>query len=92
MVTEPPTFTVVQLSAALDCKEAGLLAARLRTLRRQPVKLDASRVNRLSGLCLQVLLSARNTWESDNVPIVLEEASAVFSKGWSLYGAAPFAS
>ena len=57
----------------------------------RPVKLDASRVNRLSGLCLQVLLSARNTWTSDNVPIALEDASAVFSKGWSLYGATPFA-
>jgi chemotaxis protein CheX len=86
------TFTVVQLPVALDCKEASLLAARLRTLRGQPVRLDASRVNRLSGLCLQVLLSAKNTWASDNVPIVIEDASAVFSKGWLLYGAAPFAS
>jgi chemotaxis protein CheX len=85
-------FTVLQLPATLDCKEAPLLAARLRALRGQPVKLDASRVNRLSGLCLQVLLSARNTWTSDNVPIAIEDASAVFSKGWSLYGAAPFAS
>jgi chemotaxis protein CheX len=76
----------------MDFKEARLLAARLRGLRGQPVKLDASRVNRLSGLCLQVLLSARNTWASDNVPIAIEDASAFFLKGWSLYGAAPFAS
>jgi len=90
MATEA-TFTVVQLPASLDCKEARLLAVRLQTLRGQPVKLDASRVNRLSGLCLQVLLSARNTWTSDNVPIAIEDASAVFSKGWALYGAPSFA-
>lgn len=91
-MTDKVNFTVLQLPAALDCKAAPLLASRLRALRGQPVKLDASRVNRMSGLCLQVLLSAHNTWASDNVPIVLEDASAVFSKGWSLYGAAPFAS
>jgi len=91
-MTNEATFTVLQLPANLDCREAPLLASRLRALRGQPVKLDASRVNRLSGLCLQVLLSARNTWTSDNVPIALEDASAVFSKGWSLYGATPFAS
>jgi chemotaxis protein CheX len=91
-MTDKVNFTVLQLPAALDCKAAPLLASRLRALRGQPVKLDASRVNRMSGLCLQVLLSARNSWTSDNVPIALEDASAVFSKGWSLYGAAPFAS
>jgi chemotaxis protein CheX len=91
-MTTNGTFAVLQLPAALDCKEAPLLLSRLRALRGQPVKLDASRVNRLSGLCLQVLLSARNTWASDNVPIALEDASTVFSQGWSLYGAAPFAS
>jgi chemotaxis protein CheX len=91
-MTDKVNFTVLQLPAALDCKAAPLLASRLRALRGQPVKLDASRVNRMSGLCLQVLLSARNSWTSDNVPIALEDVSAVFSKGWSLYGAAPFAS
>jgi len=91
-MTDKANFTVLQLPAALDCKAAPLLASRLRALRGQPVKLDASRVNRMSGLCLQVLLSARNSWTSDNVPIALEDASAVFSKGWLLYGAAPFAS
>ena len=91
-MTTKAKFTVLQLSTTLDCKEAPLLLSRLRALRGQPVKLEASRVNRLSGLCLQVLLSARNTWTSDNVPIALEDASAVFSKGWLLYGAAPFAS
>jgi chemotaxis protein CheX len=91
-MTAKTTFTVLQLSAALDCREAPLLLSRLGALRGQAVKLDASRVNRLSGLCLQVLLSARNTWASDNVPIVIEDPSAFFSKGWTLYGAAPFSS
>ena len=91
-MTTKANFTVLQLPATLDCKEAPLLLSRLRALRGQAVKLDASRVNRLSGLCLQVLLSARNTWTSDKVPIVIEDASAFFSKGWALYGAAPFAS
>jgi chemotaxis protein CheX len=85
-------FTVVPLPAVMAFKEAAPLAARLRTLRGQPVKLDASRVNRLSGLCLQVLLSARITWTSDNVPIAIESPSAFFAESWALYGAAPFAS
>src|SRR5438552_786309 len=84
MVTEA-SFTVVRLPAAMDGKEAKLLAVRLRELRGQPVKLDASSVKRLSGLSLQVLLCARNTWASDAVPIALEDASELFSKEWSLY-------
>jgi chemotaxis protein CheX len=87
-VTTPANFTDVSLPAVLDIKEAAPLAAKLRALRGQPLSLDASRVEHLGALCLQILLAARNTWASDNVPIAVRSASSRFSECLTLFGAA----
>ena len=80
--------TVLSLPAVLDLKEAAPLAARLRTVRGQPLSIDASCVEHLGGLCLQVLLAARNTWTSDKVPIAIVSASIRFTESLALFGAA----
>ena len=63
---------------------------RLSAVRGRPLKLDASRVERLGGLCLQVLLSARITWAVDGLPIAVVNSSPAFTDALALFGASSF--
>jgi len=63
------------------------LKAELLARRGQPVTLDASNVERLGGLCLQVLLSARKTWAADGVDLTITPQSQGFSEQWTAFGA-----
>jgi chemotaxis protein CheX len=82
---------VLALPAVLDIRAAEPLQANLMAVRGQPVTLDASQVERLGGLCLQVLLSARRTWAADGHDLVVASDNAAFSEQWAAFGAAPFA-
>jgi len=57
---------LIALSAVLDLRAAEPLKAQLLAVRGQEATLDASAVERLGGLCLQVLLSALATWRADS--------------------------
>jgi chemotaxis protein CheX len=59
-------------------------------LRGQPLDIDASQVERLGGLCLQVLISARNTWQGDGRSAVISQASAAFDDAWAMFAAPGF--
>jgi chemotaxis protein CheX len=83
---------VLALPAVLDIRAAEPLKADLLALRGQPVALDASNVERLGGLCLQVLLSARRTWAAEEKALTLTGDLAAFSDQWAAFGATPFAS
>jgi chemotaxis protein CheX len=78
------------LAPVLDIRAAEPLQASLLALRGQPVVLDAAQVERLGGLCLQVLLSARRTWEADGQTLTLAPDNAAFTDQWAAFGAAPF--
>ncbi|KAK0339410.1 hypothetical protein LTR94_034620, partial [Friedmanniomyces endolithicus] len=78
----------VVLTSVLDMKAAGPLKATLMGLRGQPAVLDASNVERLGGLCLQVLLSAFKTWQADGLPLNLITPSQAFCEQWAAFGAA----
>jgi chemotaxis protein CheX len=80
-------FTVVPLPENLGLTAAAPLAARLCQLSGAPLELDASRVERLGGLCLQVLLSASVTWAAANTPLTIRNPSSAFLEAWSLFGA-----
>ncbi|RZJ31130.1 MAG: STAS domain-containing protein [Brevundimonas sp.] len=83
----------VVLPSVLDIRAAGPLQAELLGLRGQPVTLDASAVERLGGLCLQVLLSARATWAADGQDLTVTTGDdTAFLDQWAAFGAAPFAS
>jgi len=77
---------VVALSPVLDMNAAEPLKAELLTLRGRAVMLDASNVERLGGLCLQVLLSARKTWAADGVELTIAPQSEAFSEQWAAFG------
>lgn len=81
----------VVLPSVLDIRAAGPLQAEILGLRGQPLTVDASAVDRLGGLCLQVLLSARSTWAADGQPFVVTtgDDSSAFPEQWAAFGAAP---
>ncbi|MBI4275776.1 MAG: STAS domain-containing protein [Rhizobiales bacterium] len=77
----------LQLPEILDLKAAAPLASQLLSLRGCEVKIDASRVQRFGGLCLQVLLSACCTWRTDGVLLSIVSPSARFAECLALLGA-----
>jgi len=85
-----PTAVTLQLEPVLDLGAAERLHATLMGLRGQPLDIDASQVERLGGLCLQVLISARDTWRADGHSAVIGQASTAFEEGWSLFAAPNF--
>ena len=88
-IAAPSAATVLTLPDMLDLNAAAPLAAKFRVLRGRPVAVDASGVQKLGGLCLQVLLSASVTWAVDNVPLRVVDASSAFREGAALFGASP---
>lgn len=79
--------TSIALAPALDLRAAAPLKAEILALRGQAVMLDGSAVQRLGGLCFQVLLSAIKTWRDDGQDLTLINASEAFVAQWSALGA-----
>lgn len=65
----PRAADALRLPASLDLPAARPLAAALLERRGQPVTIDASAVGQVGAQCVQVLLSAKRTWEADGVPL-----------------------
>ncbi|KQW82654.1 STAS domain-containing protein [Brevundimonas sp. Root1279] len=82
----------VQLPAVLDIQQAGPLREQLLGLRGQAVIVDGSAVERLGALCLQVLISAQQTWARDGLSLVIDRASEAFADQWNAFGAPAVAS
>lgn len=59
----------LRLPASLDLLAARPLAAALIERRGQPITIDASAVSQIGAQCVQVLLSAKRTWDADGVPL-----------------------
>ena len=78
----------ISLPAVLDLAQADALKAALLPMRGQSVVLDASRVERLGGLCLQVLISAQQTWATDGHSLKIDDVSREFADQWNAFGAA----
>ena len=85
-----PAAVKLQLEPVLDLGAAERLHARLVEVRGQPLDIDASQVERLGGLCLQVLISARETWQSDGHVAVIGQSSTAFEEAWALFAAPSF--
>jgi chemotaxis protein CheX len=78
---------VLRLGQVLDLNAAGPLANEFLTLRGRDLDVDASAVERLGAQCLQVLLSARATWDADGAAFSLISPSTEFSSTLALLGA-----
>jgi chemotaxis protein CheX len=77
----------LRLGKTLDLRVAALLQGELLEARGRPVEVDASQVEQIGALCLQVLLAARNTWSADNVALRVTASSPEFDQGLALLGA-----
>jgi chemotaxis protein CheX len=66
---------MIHLPESLDIRAAVPLAAELLGARGQNVSIDASNVVKVGAQCVQVLLSARSTWASDGVSLVVTNPS-----------------
>ncbi|NJC39821.1 chemotaxis protein CheX [Brevundimonas alba] len=79
------------LPAVLDIQQAAPLRDDLLALRGQPVVIDGSAVERLGALCLQVLISAQQTWARDGLSLQIDQASEAFAAQWNAFGATDYA-
>ncbi len=75
------------LPAVLDLQQAEPLRTQLLALRGQPVVIDGSAVERLGGLCLQVLISAQQSWATDGHMLCIDRVSQAFADQWNAFGA-----
>jgi chemotaxis protein CheX len=77
------------LPSVLDIQAAEPLRVQLLANRGQDVVLDASNVERLGALCLQVLISAQQSWAREGRTVAIEQASESFANQWNMFGAPP---
>lgn len=86
MADDEQKAETLRLPPILDLKAAAPLREQLLELKGKPVELDGTDVQRLGGLCLQVLLSARESWGQDGVPFGLASASEALEQSFALFG------
>ncbi len=76
----------ISLVAVLDLNEASTLRSKLMGLRGSNVVVDASSVERVGALCVQVLMAAAKTWEEDKLSFTFSKVSDAFQKTMQLIG------
>ncbi len=76
----------LRLASVLDLNEASLLHAVLMSRRGEDLFIDASGVERIGTLCVQVLMSGAKTWEKGNLTFRFTKVSGAFSKTLQLIG------
>jgi chemotaxis protein CheX len=80
-------MAVLDLPVILDLKAAGPLKADIQTHAGVALDVDASKVERLGGLCLQVLVAAAAAWRAGGQPFRLINVGEAFRKDARLLGA-----
>ena len=78
----------ITLPAILDLKAAGSLKAEIQLHAGSALDLDTSKVERVGGLCLQVLLAAAETWRAAGLPFRLIHSGDAARNDVQLLGAA----
>ncbi|WP_026613246.1 STAS domain-containing protein [Ensifer aridi] len=76
----------LKLAPVLDLNEATVLHERLLALKGGAVTIDASAVERVGALCVQVLMAAARSWEEDHLSFTFAEVSDAFIKTTQLIG------
>jgi chemotaxis protein CheX len=77
---------ILTLPATLDLRAAGPLVANFNAARGNHVTVDASKVEKVGTLCVQILLSAHATWARDGIPLVMTSASDAFTEALDVLG------
>lgn len=77
---------ILKLPEILDLNAASRLHEQVLAHRGENIDVDASEVSRVGAQCVQVLLSAAQTWRSDHQSFVIAQASDAFIKTLQLLG------
>ncbi|WP_337266069.1 STAS domain-containing protein [Oryzifoliimicrobium ureilyticus] len=80
------SVATLSLAPVLDLNEAAALRDKLLSMRGEDVSIDASAVQRLGGLCAQVLAAAEKTWDQDSRSLRFSAVSDAFEKTMQLIG------
>jgi chemotaxis protein CheX len=83
------TSATLRLPEILDFAAAAPLAQALLAHRSAPAVIDAAAARQLGAQCLQVLLSAAQTWRSDAVALTMVNVSAEVVEQISAFGIDP---
>ncbi|MDQ2095711.1 STAS domain-containing protein [Rhodalgimonas zhirmunskyi] len=88
----PEAAREIVLPARLDVAICGSLSEELKAAQGRPLTLDASGVEFLGAMVLQLLISARRQWRIDGLPFHVRAPSGAFCSGLALlgYAHAPF--
>ena len=76
----------LSLAPVLDLNEAQALHGKLMGLRGNSVVIDASAVERVGTLCVQVLMAGAKSWEADKHTFTFSQVSDAFAKTTQLIG------
>ena len=76
----------VSLAPRLDLPAARPLADAISEHKGNDLKLDAAQVTHVGGLCLQVILSAANTWRAEGHNLHVTPRSEEFDNALNVFG------
>ncbi|NLR98936.1 STAS domain-containing protein [Rhizobium sp. P38BS-XIX] len=76
----------ISLATVLDLNEASTLRGKLMGLRGSNVVIDASGVERVGALCMQVIMAAAKTWDEDKLSFTFSKVSDAFQKTMQMIG------
>jgi chemotaxis protein CheX len=76
----------LSLDSVLDLNAAGTLHSSLMAARGGDLVIDASSVERVGALCIQVLMSAAKTWEEEKHSLTFSHMSDALTKTMQLAG------
>ncbi len=77
---------VIRLPVSLGTSAVEQVVADLSRRQLSPVQIDASGVEFFGALCLQALVSAKRSWNSENIQFEFVNPSEGFLDGMSLLG------
>ncbi|MEQ8305077.1 MAG: STAS domain-containing protein [Hoeflea sp.] len=77
---------VLKLPEVLDLNAASRLHEQVLSHKGENLELDASHVNRVGAQCMQILLSAAQSWQADKQSFKVVEASDAYIKTLQLLG------
>ena len=76
----------ISLDNVLDLNAASSLRTQILALRGSNLAIDASAVEKVGTLCIQVLMSARKTWDEDKLSLTFSKMSEALMKTMQLSG------
>ncbi len=86
MSSDDETSKILKLPAVLDLNAANRLYEQVLAHKGSDIDVDASEVSRIGAQCIQVLLSAAQSWRFDHHSFKVVHASDVFIKTLQLLG------